>query len=184
MWIPSLYHSFTICNFTAISLYHGRNSGAMYKRGNGKEKRRVVSRTEHGKEGSCRHLTSSDQNSETDQVDVKFVPPSPSPSSFTPYPQGSYRLLLFFMPASSLHTSSNPSPISPLRPLIALCITLFLTPILLALLLLAFFPYPLHPPQGPLLPFPLQLIKGGINEGVHINLWWPVLTSFNQSGES
>lgn len=79
--------------------------------------------------GSCRHLTSSDQNSEVDQVDMKFVPSPPSPSSFTPYPQGSYRLLLFFMPASSLHTSFNPSHISPLRPLIALCITLrFLHP--------------------------------------------------------
>lgn len=98
----------------------------MHKRGNDKEKRRMHPK-EHGKGGSCRHLTSSDQNSEADQVDMKFVPPPPPPppSSFTPYPRGSYCLSLFFMPASSLHTSSNPSPISPLRPRVALCFTLF-----------------------------------------------------------
>lgn len=80
-----------------------------------------------GKGGSCRHLRSSNQNSEADQVDMKFVPPPPPPppSSFTPYPQGSYCLSLFFMPASPLHMSSNPSPISPLWPRIARCFTLF-----------------------------------------------------------
>lgn len=89
---------------------------------------------EKGKGGSRRHLTISDQNSEADQVDMKFAsnksspPPPQAPLCLISlYPWGSYHLSLFLMPASSFHTSANPilsSPF-PLRPLVALCFTLF-----------------------------------------------------------
>lgn len=128
-------HSFTyfFC-LTAVPLCHSRNKGAIHGKGNDKEKRRVEPNKEKGKGGSCRHLTSSDQNSEADQVDMKFAsnksPPTSLPQALLclsfPYPCGSYHLSLFFMPASSFHTSSNPSPISPFpsRPRVAFCFTL------------------------------------------------------------
>ena len=126
-----------------------------------------------GRGGGCRHLTSSDQNSEADQVDMKFASNKSAPLPPTPhhpqallcldslYPWGSYHLSLFFMPASSLHTSSNPQPHLSISLkatgsslLYSVC---FLHPSLPLCSYLPLFAHPLHPPSGPLLPLSLSL---------------------------
>lgn len=128
----SLSHSFTFFCLTAVPLCHRRNKGAWERKWQGEKESGAKQGEREGRH--CTHLTSSDQNSEVDQVDMKFASnksPPPPPQALlclnSLYPWGSYHLSLFLTPASSFHTSSNPSPISPfpLRPRVALCCTLF-----------------------------------------------------------
>lgn len=156
--------------------------------GNGKKKRRV-GQTKNGKGGSCRQLTGCDQNSEADQVDMKFV------SNKSPLPPSSHASILFtpgaliIFPCSSCqhllsHLCQSQLSISLKATSGSLHYCLFLLPISLPVLFLrASITHPLCPPLGPSLPLP-QLTKGGLNEGVHVNLWWPLIRSFNQGSKS
>lgn len=161
------------------------------RRGNDKEKRRLQPNKEKGKGGGCRHLTSSDQNSKADQVDMKFASNKSTPlltSSLMPQFSLPLGLLSSFpVPHANIFFSHllQPQPhlsisLKAMRSSLPVC---FLHP---SFPLYSFArplsqhtpPLPLHT-QGPLLPLSAQLMKGGINEGVHVNLWWPLLTSFN-----
>ncbi len=127
----------TLCPILFFLLSHSHPVLLQYKqrnteRGNDKEKRRIEPNNEKGKGDGYRRLTTSDQNSEADQVDMKFASNKSPPSQAllclnSLYPWGSYHLSLFLMPASSFHTSSNHSRISlfPSRPWVALCFALF-----------------------------------------------------------
>ena len=116
-----------------------------------------------GREGaSCRHLTSSDQNSEADEVDVKYAS---NKSPHVPSPKLSYAsilltpvALIIFPCSSCQHLLFTPPPTTnpispfPLRPRVALCF-LSICSVHPSFPLCSFLPLSLSPP--PLSPRPL-----------------------------
>lgn len=129
-------------------------------------------------------LTTPDRNSEVNPVHVQKPRPSPHQTLWCPAflypPRGAvviFASILFSHPRQPVLSSVCPS-----RPPIALLHSLCLLPHSLSLSLphiqlqLASTP--------PRFLSHLRLTRKGINEGVHVNLWWPRLRSFNQSGES
>lgn len=145
----------------SVPLCHRRNKRAVHGKGNDKEKRRVEPNKENEKGGSCRHLTSSDQNSKADQVDMKFAsnkspstPPPPPPTSLMPqFSLPLWLLSSFSAPHASIFFSLLPQPIQHLSiSLKAMGSSLlnsvcFLHPSLpLCSYTTASFTHPLHPP--------------------------------------
>lgn len=178
-------------SLSTVPLCHRRNKGARERKWQGEKESWAKQGEREGRQLQTSNKFWSKFRSGWSGYEVCFKQKSPPPSFLMPQfslPLG--LLSSFAVPHASIFFSHllqpQPHPSISLRPRGALCFTLFAsyTPLSHSALLLASFTHPLHPPWGPLLPLSPQLMKGGINEGVHVNLWWPLLTSFNQSGES